>query len=449
MVFQVLLVIVLVLMNGFFVAAEFAIVKVRYSQIQLRAEKGSKLAKKAEQIISHLDTYLSATQLGITLASLGLGWIGEPVVAKIIAFVVAGLHIQLPEETIHSISLPLGFLLITMLHIVFGELAPKSIAIRKSEPTALVISYPMYLFFVVFRPFIWLMNSLSNLVLHIIGIQPVGKNDIHSAEELRLLVKQSKEGGALQAENYEIIKNAFDFTDHTARQIMIPRHQIFGFDIDLTKPEMIEKMLESGYSRIPVFQNSLDNIIGIVYAKDVFREQNRNPDFSIKDLIHPVLYVYETKRISEIMTQFQKQHLHMAVIIDEYGGTQGIITLEDILEELVGEIQDEDDEETVIVEKKEDGTYAVQATQSLIDINDYLPHPLSFNENYTTLSGLLLSHFNRIPKLNEKIVIENYEITVSKIQRRSIQTAILKEIVSDGPESDSDHSSQTSFSLFR
>ncbi len=449
MVLQVLLVIALVLMNGFFVAAEFAIVKVRYSQIQLRAEKGSKLAKKAEQIINHLDTYLSATQLGITLASLGLGWIGEPVVAKIIALVVSGLHIQMPEETIHSISLPLGFLLITTLHIVFGELAPKSIAIRKSEPTALVISYPMYLFFVVFRPFIWLMNSLSNLVLQIIGIQPAGKRDIHSAEELRLLVKQSKEGGEIQAENYEIIKNAFDFTDHTAKQIMIPRHQVFAFDIELSKKEMIEKMLESGYSRIPVYQNSLDNINGIVYSKDVFREQNKNPDFNIKDLIHPVLYVYETKRISEILAQFQKQHLHMAVIIDEYGGTQGIITLEDILEELVGEIQDEDDEEKEIVEKKEDNTYIVQAAQPLIDINDYLPHPLSINENYTTLSGLLLFHFNRIPKLNEKIVIENYEITISKIQRRSIQTAILKEVVNEGPEIDTHPDNKASYSLFR
>jgi CBS domain containing-hemolysin-like protein len=293
------------------------------------------------------------------------------------------------------------------------------------------------------------MNSLPNLVLHIVGIKPVGKHDIHSAEELRLLVKQSKEGGAIKAENYEIIKNAFDFTDHTARQIMIPRHQIFGFDIELSKSEMIGKMLESGYSRIPVFQNSLDNIIGIVYAKDVFREQNRNPDFSVKDLIHPVLYVYETKRISEIMTQFQKQHLHMAVIIDEYGGTQGIITLEDILEELVGEIQDEDDEEKVIVEKKEDDTYIVQATQPLIDINDYLPHPLLLNENYTTLSGLLLFHFNRIPKLNEKIVIENYEMTVSKILRRSIQVAVLKEIIPEGPEAEGDHDNKASFSLFR
>jgi CBS domain containing-hemolysin-like protein len=434
MALEILLVVVLVTLNGFFVAAEFSIVKVRYSQIQLRAEKGSKVAKKAEHLINHLDTYLSATQLGITFASLGLGWIGEPVVAKIISMILISLNIDISEETLHTISLPLGFLIITILHIVFGELAPKSIAIRKSETTALTISYPLYWFFIIFRPFIWLMNSLSNLFLRFIGIKPVGEHEIHSTEELQLLVKQSKEGGEIEAENYEIIKNAFDFTDHTAKQIMIPRHQIFAFDIEMSTKEIIERILDSGYSRIPIYQTSMDNILGVVYAKEIYKERYKNPDFNINDLIHPAFYVYETKRISEILTQFQKQHLHMAVIIDEYGGTQGIITLEDILEELVGEIQDEDDEEKIIVEKKEDNTYIVQATQSLIDINDYLPHAFPINDNYTTLSGLLLFHFSRIPKLNERITVENYEITIAKIQRRSIQTVILKSIIGNGIE---------------
>ena len=375
-----------------------------------------------------MDTYLSATQLGITLASLGLGWIGEPVVAKIISLFLTNLNFEISEESLHAVSLPVGFLIITILHIVFGELAPKSIAIRKSEPTALAISYPLYLFFVIFRPFIWLMNSLSNLLLRMIGIKPIGKHEIHSTEELQLLVKQSNEGGAIQDENYEIIKNAFDFTDHTAKQIMIPRHQIFAFDIESSAIEIIENILENGYSRIPIYQGSLDNIMGIVYAKDVFKEQYKNPDFNIKDLIHPAFYVYETKRISEILTQFQKQHLHIAVIIDEYGGTQGILTLEDILEELVGEIQDEDDDEKPIVEKKEDNTYVVFAAQSLSDINEHLPHPFEISEEYTSLSGLLLYHFSRIPRLNEKIIVENYEITILKIQRRSIQSVVLKEV---------------------
>jgi len=278
------------------------------------------------------------------------------------------------------------------------------------------------------------MNSFSNLVLRIIGIQPVGEQEIHSADELRLLVEQSKAGGAIEAENYEIIKNAFDFTDHNAKQIMIPRQQIFSLDIELTINQIIEQVLENGYSRIPIYESSMDNIVGIIYAKDIFKEQFKNKDFKIKDLLHPVFYVYETKRISEILTEFQKQHLHLAVFIDEFGGTQGIITLEDILEELVGEIQDEDDDEKQIVEKTEDNTYIVQATHSILDINEYIPHPFLISDNYTTLSGLFLYHFSRIPKLHEKIVIENYEITISKIQHRTIQMVILKEINQNATE---------------
>jgi len=429
MIFDILLTLLLVFLNGFFVAAEFSIVKVRFSQIHLRAEQGNKFAKKSEYIINHLDTYLSATQLGITIASLGLGWIGEPVVANIISTTLTALQIEVSEDLLHSISLPVGFLVITILHIVFGELAPKSIAIRKSEQTTLAISYPLYWFFVILRPFIWLMNSLSNLFLNLIGIKPVGEHDIHSADELRLLVEQSKQGGAIQAENYEIIKNAFDFTDHTAKQIMIPRQQVFSLDIELPTNEFISNILENGYSRIPIFHHSLDNIIGIVYAKEVFKQQNKKSDFNIKELLHPVYYVYETKRISEVLKEFQKQHIHLAVVIDEFGGTQGIITLEDVLEELVGEIQDEDDDERQIVEKKDDNCYIVQATQPLIDINELLPHNFTINENYTTISGLLLYHYNRIPKLNEKIVVENYEITITKIHHRTIQTVLLKELV--------------------
>lgn len=424
---DIFLTIFLVLLNGFFVAAEFSIVKVRYSQIHLKAEQGNKTAQKSEQIINHLDTYLSATQLGITIASLGLGWIGEPVVAKIISAFVDVFKINITPETLHSISLPVGFLLITTLHIVFGELAPKSIAIRKAESTTLAIAYPLYWFFIIFRPFIWLMNFFSNIVLNIIGIKPVGEHEIHSVEELRLLVDQSKQGGVIQAENYEIIKNAFDFTDHNAKQIMVPRHDIFALDIELTAKEIVEKVLENGYSRIPIYDDSLDNILGIVHTKDIFREYFKKPNLKIKDLLHPVYYVYENKLISEILTEFQKQHIHLAIVMDEFGSTQGIITLEDILEELVGEIQDENDEEKPIVEIQDDGNIMVQTTHSLVDVNELLPHPFELNENYTTIAGLLLYHFKRIPKLNEKIQLEGYDITITKIQRRTIQTVIMKQ----------------------
>ena len=419
----------LVLINGFFVAAEFSIVKVRYSQIHLKAEQGNKLAKKSKHIINHLDTYLSATQLGITFASLGLGWIGEPVVSKIILYSLNVLDIKISTELLHSISMPVGFLLITMLHIVFGELAPKSIAIRKSESTTLAISYPLYWFFIIFRPFIWLMNSLSNLVLKLIGIKSVGEHEIHSVEELRLLVKQSKDGGEIQSENYEIIKNAFDFTDHHAKQIMIPRPQVFSLNIDLPTNEIIKQILENGYSRVPMYQNSIDNIIGIAYAKDLFKEYFNNPNFKISEHLQTVQYIYENKQISEILTDFQKQHMHLGIVIDEFGGTQGIITLEDILEELVGEIQDEDDDEKPIVDKKENNTYIVQSTQPIEDINDFLPIHFPVNDNYTTLSGLLFYHFGRIPKVNDKIIISDYEITILKIQHRTIQLVTLTQII--------------------
>ncbi len=427
MIIGVILTLFLVLLNGFFVAAEFSIVKVRYSQIHLKAEQGNKLAKKAEHIINHLDTYLSATQLGITFASLGLGWIGEPVVSKTISAIFHSLNIPITQELLHTISLPVGFVVITVLHIVFGELVPKSVAIRKAESTTLAISYPLYLFFIIFHPFIWLMNSLSNFFLNIIGIQPVGEHEIHSIDELRLLIEQSKNGGEIQKENYEIIKNAFDFTDHNAKQIMIPRQLIFSLDIELSAKEIIEKILDNGYSRIPIYRTSIENIIGIVYAKEVLKKQYKNTEFKIEDLLHPPFYVFETKRISEILKEFQKKHIHLAVVIDEFGGTQGIITLEDILEELVGEIQDEDDNEKPIVEKKEDNTFLVQAIQPLTDINDYLPHPFTISENYNTLSGLILYH-SRMPKLNDKISVDNYEITILKIQQRLVRKVLLKEI---------------------
>lgn len=418
---DILITITLVLLNAFFVAAEFAIVKVRYSQIQIKAESGNKFAKRSQHIIKHLDTYLSATQLGITLASLGLGWIGEPIVASLITSVLSAFSVSLSPETLHTISLPTAFVLITMLHIIFGELAPKSIAIRKPESTTLIVAYPLNLFYKIFQPFIWLMNSVSNLFLKLIGIEPARDHDIHSTDELQLLVKQSKDGGALEDENYEIIKNAFDFTDHTVKQIMVPRQQIFGLDIDLPKSEMIEKILEYGYSRIPIYQDSIDNIIGVAYAKDVLKGHYRNPDFNLKDLLHQTFYVIETKRISDVLTEFQKRHLHIAIVIDEFGVTEGLITLEDILEELVGEIQDEDDDERPIVEKKDEKTFIIQSTAPLVDINDHLPHPFTTSENYTTLSGLMLYNFNRIPKMNDKITLEGYELTVIKILHRTIQ----------------------------
>lgn len=417
----------LVLLNGFFVAAEFSIVKVRYSQIQLKAAEGNSMAKQAEHIIKNLDAYLSATQLGITLASLALGWVGESALHHIIEDIFRYFDFNVGSTTITTISLVLSFLLITIMHIVFGELVPKSIAIRKSEATTLFISTPLRLFYNIFSPFIWMMNALSNTFLRMIKINPASEQDIHSTEELQLLVKQSADGGEIQEENYEIIKNAFDFTDHSAKQIMVPRQNIQSIDIEDSIDDIVSILIESGYSRIPVYENSIDNVIGILYTKEIIREYikrkgNINKD-DLKDLMRDAFFVVGSKKISDLLKVFQQKKQHLAIVIDEFGGTEGIITLEDILEELVGEIQDEEDEEENIVENISDNTYWVQSINPLDEINKFLPTslPLSEEGDYNTLSGLIMHELGDIPEENQEIKLGDYQLKILKMTNKSVE----------------------------
>ncbi len=425
---KLLLALFLVLLNGFFVAAEFSIVKVRYSQIQLKAAEGNAMAKQAEHIIQKLDAYLSATQLGITLASLALGWVGESAMHHVVEKILYYFNIEnLSDSSITTISLVVSFLLITIMHIVFGELIPKSIAIRKSEPTAMFVAYPLRLFATIFQPFIWLMNSMSNGVLRLMNIHPAGESDIHSTEELQLLVKQSADSGEIEEENYEIIKNAFDFTDHSAKQIMVPRQNILSIDIEDDKHEILEQILDSGYSRIPVYEDSIDNIIGIFYTKEFIREYIKHKDdyesFDIRTLIREPFFVVGSKKISDLLKVFQLKKQHLAIVIDEFGGTEGIITLEDILEELVGEIQDEEDDEENIVDKVGDNVYWVQAINPLEEINELLPEelPLSEDGDYNTMSGFIMHELGDIPEENQEFRIADYDFKILKMNNKSVE----------------------------
>ncbi|WP_417429531.1 hemolysin family protein [Halpernia sp.] len=422
---KILIAILLVLLNGFFVAAEFSIVKVRYSQIQLKAAEGNKMAKQAELIIKNLDAYLSATQLGITLASLALGWVGESALHQVFLNIFHTFDIELAEATITTISVICSFMIITIMHIVFGELVPKSIAIRKSESTTFFIAAPLRIFYNIFRPFIWLMNFLSNSVLKLIKIHPVSEQEIHSTEELQLLVKQSAAGGEIEEENYEIIKNAFDFTDHSAKQIMVARQNILSIDIEDSLEEIMEIIMASGYSRIPVFEHSIDNIIGIFYTKEIIREfVKRKGELThddLKELMREAFFVVGSKKISDLLKIFQQKKQHLAIIIDEFGGTEGIITLEDILEELVGEIQDEEDDEETIVDQVGDNVYWVQATQPLEEINEYLPKELNEEGDFNTLAGFIMNHLSDIPEENQEFDIDDYHFKILKMQNKSIE----------------------------
>jgi len=409
---DILLTFFLVALNGFFVAAEFAIVKVRYSQIELRAQKGNRLAGFAKDMLNRMDAYLSATQLGITLASLGLGWIGEPVVSKILISGMHGVGLNLDEATAHQVALPVAFALITIMHIVFGELAPKSIAIRKSEETTLAVSLPMRLFFILFKPFIWVLNGLSNHLLRLIGVSPAEEHEAHSSDELRLLVKQSQQSGAIKEDNYQIIQNAFDFSEVTAQQIMAPRKNIFALEVDTPKDEILKELIENGYSRIPVYEDDIDNMLGIVFAKDIFQANIQNPDWNLRELLRPVQYVYGNTKLNRVLKEFQTKHIHIGIVIDEYGGTEGMISMEDILEELVGEIQDEYDDEKLPVTKNDDGSFNISGIAPLHDVNNYLPVPFPEKSQYNTFNGMILNRFGRIPPGNETFVFDKYEVTV-------------------------------------
>ena len=434
--FNVLLTILLVLLNAFFVAAEFAIVKVRASQIQLRGQSGSNVARVTEHIVNHLDVYLSATQLGITIASLGLGWIGESVVAEIIIAVFGMAHISLSPETIHKLALPTAFFTITALHIVLGELAPKSVAVQYSERTALFIALPLRAFYFVFRPLIWVLNGTANGLLQLIGIKPISQHELYSTEELRLILDQGKETGAIKSAEHELITNVFEFSERTVRQIMVPRTRIVALDIKTPGDRLIDFFIEEGFSRVPVYQGTIDNVIGVVHAKDCIALM-RNPHLIIlHDLLRPAYFVPETTLINKLLQAFQHKRIHMAIVVDEFGGTSGMVTFEDILEELVGEIQDEYDEEKPIVEKVGEQEYNVRAAAAITDANEHLPSPLPESEQYDTIGGLMNYAFGRIPEINETINFAVYACTILQKAKRSVAIVRLKELTNQTAAAD-------------
>lgn len=436
---------VLVLLNGFFVAAEFSIVKVRTSQIQLKAAEGNTMAKQAEHIIRHLDAYLSATQLGITLASLALGWVGESALHHLIENAFKNMQIQIPDSTVTTISVVSSFFLITVMHIVFGELVPKSIAIRKSEATTLFIATPLRFFYNIFRPFIWLMNEISNAFLRLIKIHPASEYEIHSTEELQLLVQQSAAGGEIQEENYTIIKNAFDFTDHYAKQVMVPRQDVFAIDIEDEAHDIIYKIMENGYSRVPVYENSIDNIIGILYTKEVIREYFRKgantSRFDIHTYLREAFFVVGSKKISDLLKVFQQKKQHLAIVIDEFGGTEGVLTLENILEELVGEIQDEEDEEEKMIEDLGEGKFRIKATEPLDEINEVMPHTFPEDKEgmYNTLAGFILHNLEDIPQEGQEFELEHYHFRILSMKNKSVdwvEVQLLPQTISSEEETE-------------
>ena len=433
---DILLTLFLVFLNGFFVAAEFAIVKVRSSQIEIQAKSGSNVARMAKHITSHLDGYLAATQLGITLASLGLGWVGEAVMTQVVVDFLGIFNIELNSNLATNMGRVMAFAIITVLHIVFGELAPKSIAIRRPVQTTMAISVPLRFFYIIFRPFIWLLNGFANFLLKLLGFGGSLTDSHHSSEELQYLLDQGKESGALNRVEHELIKNVFDFNERVVKNIMVPRTKISAVELNCPKEELLHTIISEGYSRVPVYDGNIDSIMGMVHAKDLLPFLIGKEELKLKNIIRKPYFIPETKKINDLMSEFQLKRIQIAVVLDEFGGTSGIVTLEDIVEELVGEIQDEYDEEKPIVDQVSELEFIVDASATLHDVNEFLPVELPESSDYDTISGLVSELFNKIPDVGDRKSFYGYQFTILKKTQQNVESVKMEYIEPEEEETE-------------
>ncbi|MFG0211914.1 hemolysin family protein [Brevibacillus porteri] len=415
-----LLVVFLVLLNGFFVAAEFSLVKVRQTRLtQLVSEGNNKSARYAQKVTRELDTYLSACQLGITLASLGLGWVGEPAVAHYVAPVMALFHF--PSYLVGPTSLAIAFAIITFLHIVFGELAPKSLAIQKAEATSLWTAAPLMFFYKLSYPLIWFLNGAANLLIRRLGVEPATENEsAHTEEEIRLLMNQSHKSGHIDQTEMALVDNVFVFSERLAREIMIPRIEMICLYDDNTFDENLEIMRESRHSRFPVAHEDKDRLIGFVHTSDFYLSALTTGKAELNDFLRPLLTVPESMEISHVLRLMQKRRSQLAIVIDEYGGTAGLLTMEDILEEIVGDIQDEFDEnERPEIEESSSNTLSVSGKTLLTELNDYISIEVVSDE-VDTIAGWLYSQLNEEVAKGKTVTFQGYLFAISELENHRI-----------------------------
>ena len=366
-----LLALLFIIANGFFVAAEFSIIKVRPTQLAEMAAAGSTRARMARRIIRKLDSYLSATQLGVTLASLALGWVGEPAFESLIQPRLAFLGVYSVAVS-HTIAASIAFILISSLHIIFGELGPKYLAIDKTLGTALWSAHLLRAFYVVMYPIIWVLNRTTNGIMRLVGIGSTGDTEAHSQEELRIILAHSEKAGILSEENREIIEGVFQFSKRTARQIMVPRTDVSVLSTLKSIEENLEIIRTTRHTRYPLCDGTLDQTIGLIHVKDLFLAQLRGPGRTMMELKRDVLFVPENSTVEALLSQFIEHKTHMAIVLDEYGGASGIVSLENITEELFGQIQDEFDRERPEIEPLGNGRYRVRGDYLIEDLADRL-----------------------------------------------------------------------------
>ena len=428
------LVLFLVFANAFFVVSEFSIVKIRRTKLEELAHSGSRRAKIALKINDHLNTYLSAIQLGITIASLGLGWIGEPAVSKLLEKVVAGFFADNPV-LLHSVSFGIAFSFITLLHVVLGELVPKSLAIQATERYVLAVAPALYTFNRIFSPFIWVFDHLSIWILHLMGTkQATETEETHSEEEIKIIIDASQKGGIIDETEGEIIQNAIDFSEICAHEIMIPRQDIKCLYLHYTPDETLNFVKTHHHTRFPLCNKDRDHIVGMIHIRDILEHtgETQNKDF-LNKICRKILFVPENKSISEILNEMMLQRTHLAIVVDEYGGTAGMLSMEDILEELVGDIRDEHDEQTCEpVKKIDDKVCEFDGVVLIEDAFECMNLP-EIEHDESTIGGYVFGLLGREPKVGDTIeddycvyevmAVNNMRITRVKTRLKDIQPA--------------------------
>lgn len=427
-IFSLFVVLFLVLANGFFVASEFALVAVRKSRIEALAAEGNRSAQRVLSMLNNLNAYISATQLGITLSSLGLGWVGEPAVASVLEPFLAqvasitGMAFLASGPILHTISFAIAFSFITFLHIVFGELAPKTAALEISEKVSYFIAVPLQVFYKVFYYPIRLLDWAGTKTARAFGLRPSGDHgSSYSEDEIRQLINASQEKGLLNEDERRLINQVFEFSETTVKEAMIPRTEIVAVSAESTLEEIIKAFRQHGYSRLPVYGESLDDVRGVIHSKDILIYMNRPKTFKIERIIQKPMYVVDTARLEDVLKQMQREKFHFGFVVDEHGGVEGIITLEDLLEEIVGEISDEHDEEVnEQIHEQSDGSFLLEGGLAVRDLNRRLNMNVPVSESYTTVAGFLMAEAGQILNEGDAVKYNGHVFKVEKAAKRRI-----------------------------
>ena len=432
---EIFLVLILVLANGFFVTAEYAAVKLRVGQIDELVQQKDPRALAAKRVQDNIDSFLSATQVGITLASLALGWIGEPFMSQLLEPLFNFFSIS--PHVAHSISFAFGFLILTGLHIVIGEQVPKVLAINFEVDVALATAKPLTIYYQIFRPMIWSLNKMVSIALKVFGLPKASEEGAHTREELMGVILESTREGVVKRGEQNMIESLFDFRDTTVREIMVHRSEVVALDLDLDPREILRIIEEDGFSRLPVFRNSIDEITGVLHVKDLLPSISQLERLSVPSrdteeefftvmnrALRPALFVSETQPIHDLLLDFQKNRVHMGIVVSEHGGVEGIVTLEDILEELVGEIRDESDigEAPEVIESG--NAIFVDPTMSIADFNERFDGRLPTLEesgDYQTVSGYVQKNAGKIPNVGDKIEVNGLRFTVTRKRRHKLE----------------------------